>query len=52
VHIEHGDDNQHHEPERGMEDITAKSASSGVIGCSCKAGQGADAGHMHQQNGQ
>jgi hypothetical protein len=32
VHIEHGDDNQHHEPERGMEDITAKSAGSGVIG--------------------
>ena len=27
--IEHGDDNQHHEPERGMEDITAKSAGNG-----------------------
>jgi hypothetical protein len=38
VHIEHGDDNQHHEPERGMEDIAAKSAGSGVIGRPCEAG--------------
>jgi hypothetical protein len=49
VHIEHGDDNQHKETERGMEDITAKSAGSGVVGRPCKAGQGADAGHMQQQ---
>jgi len=26
VHIEHGDDNQHHEPERGMEDVGASGA--------------------------
>jgi hypothetical protein len=32
VHIEHGDDNQHEEPERGMEDIAAELAGSCVVG--------------------
>jgi hypothetical protein len=46
VHIQHGDDNQHKKPERRMEDIAAESAGSGVVGCPCEAGQGADAGHV------
>jgi hypothetical protein len=43
VHVEHGDDNQHEEPEGRMEDITAELAGSGIVGRPREAGQRADA---------
>jgi hypothetical protein len=48
MHIERGDDNQHEEPERGMEHIAAELAGSGVVGRPCEAGQRADAQHIER----
>ena len=54
MHIEHGDDNQHKETERGMEDITASrlAAASSAVRAKPARVLTADAGHMQQQDGQ